>query len=60
MSKDELICDCMDVYKSKIVEAIKSKGLKTIDEVGEETEAGIGCGGCHDAIQEILDEINGK
>jgi NAD(P)H-nitrite reductase large subunit len=50
----------MDVYKSTIVKAIKEKNLKTVEEVGEETEAGTVCGQCQDDIQEILDEINGK
>jgi NAD(P)H-nitrite reductase large subunit len=60
MEEDKLICTCMDVYKSTIVKAIKEKGLKTVEEVGEETTAGTVCGQCQDDIQEILDEINGK
>jgi len=59
MSNDELVCVCMEVYKSTIVNAIKEKGLKTVEEVGDETEAGTGCGQCQDRIQEILDEVNG-
>ncbi len=59
MSNDELVCVCMEVYKSTIVNAIKEKGLKTVEEVGDETEAGTGCGQCQDRIQEIIDEING-
>ncbi len=59
MSNDEIICHCMDVTRGDIINAIKEKGLKTIDEVGEATEAGTGCGGCHDDIQAILDEVNG-
>lgn len=50
----------MEVYKSTIVKAIKEKGLKTVEEVGEETEAGTVCEQCLDDIQEILDDINGK
>lgn len=60
MEKDVTICYCNNVNKSEIVKAIKEKGLKTVDEVGEETMAGTGCGQCQDDIQEILDEINGK
>ena len=60
MNGDEIICNCMEVYKSTIVKAIKEKGLKTVEEVGEATDAGTVCGGCQDDIQEILDEINGK
>ena len=43
-----------------IENAIREKGLKTVEEVGEATNAGTGCGGCQEQIQEILDEINGK
>ena len=60
MEDDKVICNCMEVYKSTIVKAIKEKGLKTVEEVGEATEAGTVCGECQHDIQEILDEINGK
>lgn len=60
MEKDILICNCNEIYKSAIVNAIKEKGLKTVEEVGDETTAGIVCGECLDDIQIILDEINGK
>ncbi len=60
MNEDILICSCNEIYKSAIIKAIKDKGLKTIDEVGEETTAGTVCGQCQDDIQKILDEINGK
>lgn len=54
----EIICNCFDVSKEEIEKAIKEKGLKTVDEVGEATNAGTGCGGCQEKIQEILDAIN--
>ncbi len=59
MDLDEIVCHCNEVSYGDIVNAIKEKGLTTVDEVGEATEAGTGCGGCQDTIQEILDEING-
>lgn len=49
----------MGITRGEIEDAIKAKGLKTVEEVGEETTAGTGCGGCQPLIQEILDEING-
>jgi NifU-like protein len=60
MEEDKLICTCFDVYKSEIVKAIKTKELTNIQEVMDVTDAGTGCGSCHDSIQEILDEVNGK
>lgn len=55
---DVIICSCNEIYKSEIVKAIKEKGLKTVEEVGEETTAGTSCGQCQDDIQDILDELN--
>ena len=56
----EIICHCIEVSREEIENAIREKGLKTVEEVGEVTNAGTGCGGCQEQIQEILDEINGK
>ncbi len=46
--------------KSKIVEGIKTHDCKTIEDIGDAIEAGVVCGSCHDDLQEILDEVNGK
>jgi len=59
MSNDEIICNCNEITRGEIIKAINDKGLKTVEEVGEATEAGTVCGACQDDIQEILDEING-
>lgn len=52
--EDQIICTCNEIYRSEIVKAIKEKGLKTVEEIGEETSAGTVCGMCIDDIQEIL------
>lgn len=57
-NEDEIICHCNEITRGQIVEAIKSKGLKTFEEVSEATEAGAVCGSCQDEIEEILAEIN--
>jgi NAD(P)H-nitrite reductase large subunit len=44
--------------KSELVAAIREKGLTTVNEVSEETEAGAVCGACIEDIQDILDEEN--
>ena len=56
----EIICHCFEVSREEIEHAIREKGLTTVEGVGEATNAGTGCGGCQEQIQEILDEINGK
>lgn len=58
MADDKTVCFCMAVTEKQIRDAIVSKKLKTVDEVSKATKAGTGCGGCKDAIQKILNEIN--
>ncbi|HNS73286.1 MAG TPA: (2Fe-2S)-binding protein [bacterium] len=58
MNDDEIICLCNEVTRGEIVKAIREKGLKSVEEVGEATLAGTTCGGCQEEIQAILDELN--
>lgn len=59
MKRDEIICHCMGVTRGEIEDAIRTQHLKTVEEVGDATSAGTGCGGCQGHIQEILDQLNG-
>lgn len=59
MDRNEQICNCMGVSYGEIVDAIKANNLTTVEQVGDETGAGTGCGGCQDKIEAILKEING-
>ncbi|WP_075980658.1 nitrite reductase large subunit NirB [Bacillus massilinigeriensis] len=54
MAEDELVCGCNGVTKGAIVEAIRTNGLTTVDEVGGCTNAGRSCGRCKPMISEIL------
>lgn len=54
---NEEICNCMGTTREEIINACKAGNLKTVDEVGEATGAGTGCGGCIPDIQQILDEL---
>ncbi len=57
--EDIEICHCNGIMKSEIEKAIREKGLKTVEEVGEVTTAGTVCGVCQEDIENILKEING-
>lgn len=59
MEDDFIICTCLDMTKAELVSEIKKRGLKTIEQVGDEIEAGAVCGSCIDDIQDVLDEVNG-
>ena len=58
MEEDIEICNCLGIMKSEIVKAIKDKGLHTVEEVQDETNAGTVCGSCIPDIEDILYEIN--
>ena len=55
--EDIEICHCNEIMRSDIVKAIKEKGLKTVEEVQEATNAGTICGGCIPDIEEILKDF---
>ena len=58
MEEDIEICNCLGIMKSEIVKAVKDKGLHTVEEVQDETNAGTVCGSCIPDIEDILNEIN--
>lgn len=51
-----LICLCYDVRKNQILEAIRNKGLTTLEEIQAETQAGTACGCCIEDIELIIEE----
>jgi len=54
MSDDMQVCGCNGVSKGTIVNAIKAKGLTTLDEVKLHTKASASCGQCAGMVQKIL------
>ena len=57
MENDDIVCNCMQITKGEIIEAIKAGNLKSIEEIGDSTEAGTVCGSCHDDIKDIIKEV---
>jgi bacterioferritin-associated ferredoxin len=47
------VCMCFAVCDRTIRSCI-ARGARTVEEVGEATEAGTGCGGCQDHIDTLL------
>lgn len=56
----QIICECFGVTDREIERAIKENNLTTVEEVTNYTKAGGGCGGCHEAIQEIIDRLGAE
>lgn len=49
------VCDCLHVDWPQIELAIRALGLKTVEEVTEQTGAGGGCHSCWPVIEGILE-----
>lgn len=56
----EVACVCFGVTEKDIERAIVENHLTTIDGVTNYTKAGGGCGGCHDAISDIILRVTGQ
>lgn len=56
---DAIVCGCKGVTRKMIIDAIKSKGLFTREDIKRETGASSSCGGCAPQIDRILEETLG-
>lgn len=54
MSDDEEVCGCNGICKGDIVDAIKNKDLKSLNDVKSCTKAGASCGSCIGLVEQIL------
>lgn len=54
---EALICTCFGVSETTIETAIVQNGLRSVEEVTENCNAGGGCGSCQPLILEILDDV---
>lgn len=50
----EMICECFDVTDLEIIEAVKTNGLETTEDVTNFLKAGGGCGKCLDRIEDVI------
>ncbi len=52
---DYEVCSCKHVTLGEIIHAIKEEGAKTIDDIGDITDAGTACGCCKSAEDDFGD-----
>ncbi len=55
-----VICTCFGITDLQIRRIAQESNLTTVEDITHYTKAGGGCGRCVDAIQQILDEEQGK
>jgi len=57
IDQDVEICNCYQVKRSTILEAIRRYGLETVEDVTDHTKAGGGCRSCHADIEHLLADV---
>jgi NifU-like protein len=55
-----LICECFGITDRQIESAVRDHRLFTIEDITGHLKAGGGCGKCHENIQLIIDQAQGK
>lgn len=59
MDLTKIVCNCFDVTGEDIKAAIDG-GASSVEEVQDITNAGNGCGGCMELIENVVDELLAK
>jgi nitrite reductase (NADH) large subunit len=54
MADTDEVCGCNGVSKGRICQAIKDKGLFTLEEVRQHTKASASCGSCTGLVEQLL------
>lgn len=54
-----LICRCIGISSTRILECVREKDLTTLKEVGEAILAGTSCTTCQPEIEELLSDLAG-
>ncbi|MRR18138.1 MAG: Fe-S cluster assembly protein NifU [Deltaproteobacteria bacterium] len=57
---EKIICECFGVTDKEIEKAIRENNLSTVEDVTNYTKAGGGCGGCQDAIAQIIERVKAE
>jgi bacterioferritin-associated ferredoxin len=52
---ERLVCRCLRVTESSLVEALSNLGIKTLTDVRRHTGAGDGCTACHRLLVKYLE-----
>lgn len=52
-----ILCACFSIGVNTILEAIETKGLMTVDAIGEALSAGTNCGSCRPELSDLLHSV---
>ncbi len=51
---DRMVCHCLQIRESQVVDCIAVTGAETVREVSRHSGAGAGCMACHCRIAELI------
>ncbi|WP_163933546.1 nitrate reductase [Paraferrimonas sp. SM1919] len=57
LSLGPIVCSCKQVRLKQITDAIEQNDASSVNQLGNKTGAGRGCGSCIGQLQQILDEV---
>ena len=60
MARSSTVCNCNNVTKGTILEAVLQEGLTTVEDVRKCTKASGSCGSCKPIVAEILSYVNSE
>ncbi|WP_066702111.1 nitrate reductase [Celeribacter ethanolicus] len=55
-----VLCSCFNVGVNTILSAIETRGLMTVEAIGEALQAGTNCGSCRPEIKALIERIKGR
>ncbi len=55
-----VVCTCFGVTDKEIERVIRDNDLTTVEQVTNYCKAGGGCGGCHEQIEKIIENVRGR
>ncbi|MBI4345827.1 MAG: (2Fe-2S)-binding protein [Elusimicrobia bacterium] len=58
--KKKLVCECLHVTEEDLMESVRDRKLRTVDDVTRYTEAGGGCTACHPLIRQYLTYLSDR
>ncbi len=53
-----IICECFGITDTEITRAVNESNITTVEQITDHLKAGGGCGKCHEAIQELINDVN--
>jgi bacterioferritin-associated ferredoxin len=54
---ERLVCRCLGITESALIEALRSGDLQTVKDIRRQTGAGDGCTGCHRLLHQYLERF---